>query len=489
MASVSSYPSPSYALPSASQIGPRDAILVMLPFQLDTSNKNTVQKCYTHLRDAFVRVQQLFPFLGSQLRQDAKGIVIMTAAPDNEKTYFKLRNDEYTKSISYEHLEKAEFSPSCIEWTQLSIDNHSLIGGGAVPIAGAELVVIDGGLLFFPFIHHCAGDGAHMARFLETFSAATRNKLEPTSIPPLLISATSQHKTQIEAGSEGTKKFFQLLRQCPEYCYNADCKTPCDFTMREPAHPIANKHSEIFAIPKANIQQLKNELGTDARLSTFIFLAALCWSHVADARKTETYQDNTHPPPGAKHSAEVSNNTARMIMPVDWAKRVSPQPESFGYYVVFAVASVDYNVLLTASNPTLSHDERKSALAKVIDAIKKAIAAVDEAYVLKRMDLIKHASDPRLLGLNFDTRSKKDMIFNTWQWMSGDAQWNVGAKSIKPILRKTNIPSPGSGLILPAQRDAKELEIQINLPGDSMNNFKKDALFSGFLKDGTNLRD
>ncbi|KAI0973184.1 hypothetical protein F4678DRAFT_460037 [Xylaria arbuscula] len=102
-------------------------------------------------------------------------------------------------------------------------------------------------------------------------------------------------------------------------------------------------------------------------------------------------------------------------MPVDGAARDNTQKSrSFGYYAVWGLASVDYNVLLIASNTSLSNEDRKCALLKVIGTIQAATATsvVDKPYVSKRLVLATYASDPRLLGLNFDPRSKKNIIFN-----------------------------------------------------------------------------
>ncbi|KAI0151710.1 hypothetical protein GGR57DRAFT_513654 [Xylariaceae sp. FL1272] len=475
----------SYALPATSQFGPRDAVQPAIFFRLDTSNKDLVQKCSEHLEQSLHHLQPGFPYLRCSLRQDNTGVVRVEPVPGGTKVHCVTVDSQVTRAIEYDRSAQGLFPPNSIPWDQLAIPNHSLASGDAQPTAGIYIFVLDGGLLVVPFIHHCIGDGTHMALFLTALAAATRrsedNLVEDL---PAIPTTDLSYKKIIQPGNKTgeSKEFLKLLRQCPEYRYNAKGLQPCAFTEQTPANPPLNtlKDSEIIAIPKSYIAERKTNLTSSGQPepTTYTLLAALIWSHVTRARQNEHHQENTHPPPGSEHSDPIPEHIARMIMPVDWTKRVEDPPKEFGFYGIWAVASIEYTTLLEASNPNTSAQQRDTALAQVIEAIAAAIRAVNQAYVSTRLSLVRHASDPRVLGLHFDPRCKKDMIFNTWQFMGADLEWMLDGQGpgVRPVMRKVGIPSPGSGLVLPARKDAEEIEVQVSVPKDSMRVFRQGGL-------------
>ncbi|KAI1269312.1 hypothetical protein F5Y18DRAFT_439865 [Xylariaceae sp. FL1019] len=456
----------SYALPNTSQVGPRDAVQVAIFFRLDTNNKALVQTCQKHLEQSLSRLRPGLPYLYHRLRQDGNGVVRVEPVPGSNKVYCVTLDNKVTKAINYDSAVVTFFPPNNIPWDQLSIPSHSLAHGKTEPAAGLHILVLKGGLLVIPFIHHCIGDGTHMALFVNALAAATCQSekdlvkdLPPMPTPELSYKKSNEARTLAGESDE----FWRLLRQCPEYRYNAGGPQPCAFTEQMPANPPLNdlKSSEIFAIPKRYIKDLKATFsGTHERTKT--------------TRPTPTY-------PPAQNSDPIPPTIARMIMPVDWTKKVADPPKAFGFYGIWAVTSIPYPTLLAASNPQCTPEERTTALQQVISAISTTISSINQSYVSKRLSLVHHASDTRVLGLAFDPRSKKDMIFNTWQHMGADSEWKLTPsggdwEGVKPVFRKVNIPSPGSGLVLPTRKDAEELEVQLSIPKVSMPNLKRGEL-------------
>ncbi|KAM0542533.1 hypothetical protein ACHAPJ_012741 [Fusarium lateritium] len=239
------------------------------------------------------------------------------------------------------------------------------------------------------------------------------------------------------------------------------------------------KTGRIFIIQDQFIGDLKKELGsmvpTDSQRrqpSAFTCLAAITWAHVTKARLSNTFGSPLSASNGAAFPDEV-----RLLMSVDWRRRVSTNvmSPSAGNTIALSIASINTAAILAACSD--DKDISCPALANIVHTIDEAVLSVDDDFVALRTALIRASSDPRLIGVDVDPRDPCGFYFNTWRHFGTQTRWRLPGfvekesnSGLAPdaIRRAQGSFNLGAGLVLPSRGDGTKYEILVTLEADAM---------------------
>lgn len=277
--------------------------LVIFPFE-DISNADAAIKALrTGLSSAFYQL----PFLAGTLK-------LSDPSPGLLRAFYSIptRRDHgdamLTTSMAlathpefdYTVMERSGFPPAMLPssaFCPLGLRSHAGLEhpyaegsadaarGYRLPIMCSQATFIPGGLVLSVYTHHSVVDWKGIVRLLEEWSRGTScceeqaqnidvldeqdGKVVDTSIVRLALDATAH------------KSLADIVTDCPEITTSLT-KLPIKPLLPGRYHLQA----KVLSIPTARVLALRSELQghTSVRISTFITIAALMWTHITRAR-------------------------------------------------------------------------------------------------------------------------------------------------------------------------------------------------------------
>ena len=304
----------------------------------------------------------------------------------------------------------------------------------------------------------------------------------------------------------------ELIRSIPEHVIAPD------INLHGPSQPVRlprGRHesdhenpvtSVIFTIASSRVADLKNTLndfvkkghGPGDYVTTNAVLGALVWAHITNVRFPSCTDIITHDLQSSPGSSPVtplpSPNTplesptyplrspddiyCNITIPVNNRFRLVPQlPKTFmGYAVSIANGSMPLQMLRMACIDP-------GALAEVAWIVRQAGEAVDDAFVRRRLELVKAIPDVRVLRMSYDVEDGTGIRFNNWADRSMHVPWGIpGVPAIAnldgalpdAIRRGQDGYTNGSCIVLPRRSDSGSWELWVQLRERDMDRLCSD---------------
>ncbi|SCO76986.1 uncharacterized protein FRV6_01198 [Fusarium oxysporum] len=447
------------------QIAPRAYIRLWycLPYQQTTDLDDLKQ----HLATALSGLSKSFPVTKGRifLLADQPGHLAISTN-DTKDIPFKFFDQRASFSWTYSQLKSQGFPAKAFVDDSFDLPYRLEEGGEGIPVFEVHVRLIDGGLLLGIYGHHSLLDAGRMDIIIRCFAELTKDPKKPLDIT---IPAPLSGESLAAAHVSPVPDLNELLSCCPEYRLLSSPLGPTQFRAQ-----MTDKSPEnigrIFVIQEQTIRDLKDKL-TSTRLtdskhqpSTFTCLAAITWAHVTNARI-------------ASLSSETSlAEDARLMISVDWRRRISTDPisSSSGNAIALPVTSINKSTILAACN----EDEETGypALAAIANSIDEAILSVDDDFVAARTALFRKVPDPRFIGLDFDLGGPLDFYLNTWRHFGTRTHWDLPGldkqdltRGVAPdAVRRAQVGfGTGAGLVLP-ETDTTKFEVLITLDVEAM---------------------
>ncbi|KAI1636122.1 hypothetical protein F4809DRAFT_650757 [Biscogniauxia mediterranea] len=438
------------------QSAPRVYICVVLCFPCDDRLRGDAVR---HIEHALERLARERPVFAGRLHSNSSGRVTLRRSPLHDIP-FQVIPSEDGNEHDYEQLKEAGFPPATFVRSRFGLSG--IIGSNceSIPVSKVHAEFARGGLLLSIYLHHGLVDGGSLRIFLETFAAQTRDI--PIDLPSEQAFSLTPRLRRTTARIRNESNFEKLVANCPEYTILKDLSGPTQPRILNMGESMSNieRTGKIFVFRNERLQQLREQVqkinGSAHLPSAYTSLAALAFAHITKARtKVEKYLSESEP-----------SQTAMLWNSVNWRTRAFQHATEnyFGNAALPAVTRVPKAQLVAACS-----DEYK--LAKLVPIVKSSIDAVDEDYVRRRLAMLSHAPDPRLVGVNYDPRMAEVLAFNTWRHFGADVEWSIpGVPVAKPdaIRRAHGGWNLGTALILPARTDSPTQELFVSLSVDAM---------------------
>lgn len=454
-------------------------------------------KAEAHLRAALHRLAQQRPEFPAKLRADKQGRVWLerqqqqqqrgaedaTAAtniPFEVVSIAKittLHQTHTSTSTAYTELKRKGFPPGAFLHPDLAIDGALVPGGEAQPVIRIQLTFFDevdhgagggGGMVLWVNAHHSLIDGEGARLLVQCFAAQTRGveKECPGALAPAAMQRLEegggggvQDDTKVDDdGAQGRRStginapadtneaqaedFTELVRRFAEYADLPERNGPNAVPLSFESHGDggrAQRVERIFVFQKEAIKHLglgiaaapdwKAYCESGRPLSSYLSLAALMWAHITMARvrafeKSEGRTIDRQSP-------------AKLTTAVDWRKRAfqGTLVDYLGIAVAIPFTQLPLGVVLDAARPspdgTVPSIDR---LARLACQVQQTIDSVNEEFVMARTKLMTaYKNDPRRFGLGIDPTDPTCLGFNTWRFLSSDAEWSIpGVNTSRP---------------------------------------------------------
>ncbi|KAI5920550.1 hypothetical protein F4810DRAFT_702852 [Camillea tinctor] len=438
------------------QSAPRVYICVVLCFPCDDRLRGDAAR---HIKQALERLARERPVFAGRLHANSSGRVTLRRSSLHDIPFQVVSSEDGTEH-DYERLKEAGFPPATFVRSRFGISGTVGSNCESIPVSKVHAEFARGGLLLSIYLHHGLVDGGSLRIFLETFAAQTRDI--PIDLPSEQAFSLTPRLRRTTARIRNESNFEKLVAKCPEYTILNDLSGPTQPRILNIGKSMSNieRTGKIFVFRNERLQQLREQVqrinGSVNLPSAYTSLAALAFAHITKARtKVEKYLSESEP-----------SQTAMLWNSVNWRTRAFQHATGnyFGNAALPAVTRVPKSQLVAACS-----DDYK--LAKLVPVVKSSIDAVDEAYVQRRLMMLSHAPDPRLVGVNYDPRMAEVLAFNTWRHFGADVEWNIpGVPVAKPdaIRRAHGGWNLGTALILPARTDSPKQELFVSLSVDAM---------------------
>lgn len=319
-----------------------------------------------------------------------------------------------------------------------------------------------GGMVLWVNAHHTLIDGDGARLFVQCFAAQTRG-VEKECPGDLALAAIQRLEEEVEEeilqntkddhdGAQGRRRstrtstdnattisdedLAELLRQFPEYADLPDRNGPNAVPLSLKGHGdggAAQRVERIFIFRNAAIKRLGQDIaaapewnksysGSGRPPSSYLSLAALMWSHITKAR-VHAWEKKE----GRKLIDRQS--PAKLTTAVDWRKRgfKGALVDYLGIAVVIPFTQLPLGVVIDAACSSADNTAPSSdRLARLARCVQQTIDSVDEEFVTARTSaMAAYKNDPRRFGLGVDPTDPTCLGFNTWRFLSIDADWSI----------------------------------------------------------------
>lgn len=356
----------------------------------------------------------------------------------------------------------------------------------SLPVMRIRVGYVDGGMLLFVYMHHSYGDGSCMDDFLTLLSS---------EMAPVPDSAGQVDHDRINVDfdlgnhgeEEGDADFEDLLKKCPEYALLPEPTGPTQLVYQPGGIDLATYKKTMvgktFVISAKKLGEITSCVNrhdnSQTRCSSFLAIRALVWAHTTKARM-------------ACETVSCPHAKPNFTNPYNWnepRKNLFSDNESlktyFGNGVAVASATIDSPSILQQAcewKRAMAEHRPPEHLTQVIQEIRRANEAIDEAFVLTRMALIKAAPDIRYLGIAHDPREPYNFSCNTWKFLGARSKFwfpgwpdkgGVRASAIRRVQGEWAIPH---GLVLPGRPGIEngDFELLVTLSTKAMELLEKD---------------
>jgi hypothetical protein len=339
----------------------------------------------------------------------------------------------------YDELQASNFHPSKFDVASLSpFPNATPPLDTPTPVFGAQVNIIEGGILIVFQLHHTIADGRTMGQLFNYMCSLLEQK--QSEVPPMVF-----HVPDFEDGTELGEP-HKLVQDCPERVLVGAVGGAEGVTSpaREHRPPEGERGAASQALLITSISRVDTlyeqctkaleEAGITFRISKNDVLGAFLWSYITSARHSLGSL------PGTSHTS--------CHIPVDIRKRVSPEiTDSYFGSAVLTVSA--RQVVKTVVDATLAYDANHDALpiAKLACLIRQSINQVDTAFVKRRHQLALSVEASNLSSTNaseqrlqikhvFDPFQHCDVVFSTLSPifdMQGAAMQMVRPDFMRPL--------------------------------------------------------
>ncbi|CAK7229375.1 hypothetical protein SCUCBS95973_007199 [Sporothrix curviconia] len=458
------------------QVAMRGYMSKVLCFPFDNTK---IDAAAAHIKASLAKLAQHRPDFAGTLEVHDGGIVHHITNKSNTIPFSVEDISSVFPFASYDELKAAEFPPGAFVHPRFMMPCRLTEGEPGVPVLILKAFVIPGGLFLGIYFCHAFADGGCLKILLETLAGMTRG---------IFVEGAKTKKFDAPFANESNVKdenggrLDALLAKVPEYTVLDALTGPTAPKFRPDGVPMESieKIGKIFVFDNERLKELRcsvlgasttaaleeNNHGVPAPTlpSNYSCLAALTWAHISKARLSDPVKYVPY--------IQGTDDVALLQTMVNWTSRalIESNPDYFGNATAIAVTRLPTkdSILSRASESPLD-------LSKLIFAIEKTIAGVNEEFVCDRTELFSRVSDPRLVGLRFDPRTPQDLGFNTWRFFGADTEWCIpgvgNSGAVKPdIIRRVQMMWNMSGaLILPAKATSTTHELLVTLPQSSMD--------------------
>ncbi|KAM0326590.1 hypothetical protein ACHAQA_006459 [Verticillium albo-atrum] len=432
-----------------------------------------------HLQGAISRLEVKQPILASEVRLDKyfESVYLVHEPPDSihsatsQVTVEERPVDDLGSDFPRSYQEIRD-----LQWAQgLFINKHHAFEWDNLHISGSARVLrlqvtfLEEGLLIWIHLHHTVADGTCLGSVIDALAAETRG-VSGSPNPPM----TPLQPTTLTKSIAPDISWQDLLNSCSEYGLFGDDK-PWNAGMPLPRPDRLSTHeprtAAIFVFKISVLKNIGNMIGLlgkkDNPPSTFVVLAALTWAYATRAR----YRHEIHP-------GLFTPQVASLALAVNWRGRAFRDDVKgyFGNASAAPIVRVPRDFLLGRNGTAEDPVRATTWLPVVAAAITEAIEGVDEPFVATRTALLDRAAkDGWAVGHAIFPGCASDFGMNSWRYFGGDAEWQIPGVGVSKADR-VRMVAPGSGcggaLILPAKREAEELEVLVSLTEGSMRELR-----------------
>jgi BAHD acyltransferase len=406
-----------------------------------------------------------YPFLAGTLKADPSTGKLKASYPDPVRrdhgdilmtaSYAMAANTKF----NYGAMKSAGFPPAMLPshaFCPLGLRNHagledpyaekgaSATNGYGIPIMSAQATFVPSGMVMSIYTHHSAVDGGALDTLYETWSGYVKAlNGGPGEITGLLTTTVQNYDSSLG------RKALDIMACMPSGTPVPGCPELTTVTKKQIVRPLHSSSctvvAKVLSISANRVSAIRTELGyiTNTRISTFIALAAMMWTHVTHARAPSLQQGNY--------------TTTTLGIAVDMRKRAGEEfaQDFMGNMALYATTDFDVGSILDVPSPELCYPAIASAL-------HKTLSSIDANWFTKRLQYLSSVSDPSTVTQAFTYANGPDLFMTSWQHQGLNYAWSIpGTRDSKPTsIRKPSYLSEGGIRILP-RRDEEERDYEI----------------------------
>tara|TARA_R110002003_G_scaffold215_1_gene16423 strand:- start:11741 stop:13213 length:1473 start_codon:yes stop_codon:yes gene_type:complete len=304
-----------------------------------------------------------------------------------------------------------------------------------VPVMAAQATFVHGGLVLSVWCHHCVADGTGMRRVYSTWSRGVRNGVEITA-------DADEGEGQGDGDGDGgsVEEMLDTLARssAPEQTLPHPPTAAVKPGLRTGSYQVSTK---LLRFSQDKIVALAHTLSTltRTRISPFIALAALTWSHIHLARSALL--------------SPFSTQSSSLAVVVDLRGRLGGTFERAATYIGNCVLSAKPHI---ESLPAMVGSISPEAMAPFALRIADALGTFDRGAITARLATLvaSNAATPAIDCQDLRFANGPDVYITDWRGMGMDNEWGVpGTSSATPVaMRRACWSGEGGIVVLPRGR-------------------------------------
>ncbi|KAF2790997.1 hypothetical protein K505DRAFT_327196 [Melanomma pulvis-pyrius CBS 109.77] len=338
----------------------------------------------------------------------------------------------------------------------------SFAKGYPIPVIAAQANFIPGGLILSVYTHHSVVDGTGIARLYQVWSGHIRShncdEETPDSQHPSSMSPTPTQNNYTDPSL--ARRTIDTFATPPSFAECPEVRIP-GTSASVPALRSTpyNLSAKVIVFTESKISSLSATLSaiTNKRISAFIVLAAMLWSHITRARG----------PLLAEHDIQKTT----LGIAIDHRKNLGPAitHSYLGNCATGLTTSLPLSTILSPLTITAE------SLAPVAVNISQSLSSVDLDWLKARISYFSRTPNSSALSLDLDIRNGPDLFITSWMHMGADYEWGIpgtmesgDGKSrrggVPTAIRKPHWASEGSIIVLPRQKiGSHDFEVSVCL--------------------------
>ncbi|KAL6704403.1 hypothetical protein ACN47E_008255 [Coniothyrium glycines] len=347
-----------------------------------------------------------------------------------------------------------------------------------LPVFAAQATFIPGGLILSVWSLHALADGIGISRVLETWSAEVRAFHQHFPQTSLMCKIPNTHRG--DYNEEWLRCRYAVAEYDPSaprralahYAHRANDKKPPKIfedrpTLRRQPYGVA---TSVLRMSSYKISELSSYLSvlTKDKVSPFVALATLLWTHIIQARLSLLQR--------------LDDPTITLGVIADLRRSVG-YPYTAPDFIGNLVRSTESCVRLTTASGILNRERPIVSRDMIVFALKilDSIHAVTKDWTIDRLHELKAYGQSDTAGVRYT--NGPDLYITSWVKMGADFEWDIpGTSSAKPAaIRRASWVSEGGITVLPRRKDTDApFEVQISLAEDDLRSLIKSLRNGGW---------
>jgi trichothecene 3-O-acetyltransferase len=462
-------------------------------FQISDSEKT--KNAVRALRKGLLATLQEIPIIGgsvSPTTQAEGSLVLQYPESISDKLVEQLLSVVFhpteKHSYSFQHLEAEGFSPYqlpgdmfCPELLRNNpgLDDPYAEGiisfskNKTVPVLAAQANFISGGLVLSVYTNHSVMDGIGIAQFYRVWASHVGRNAE-SDMSNLLSEDSDPFKIVDVANMQSQRRALDVLASSSESSDCPEVRFPGTQSHTRKIRSAPYKLSaKLFVFSSSTIMKMSSELSllTQTRISNFVALIALVWTHITLAR--------------ASSLRENKIQETKLVMAFDHRKNLQ---QYIGEPYLGNCATG-----ITASHPISdmfsypSEPANVDRLSSVAKKIAETLSSTTLDWLKPRLSLFARTPNPHHLGLDVDIMNGPDLFVTSWMHIGTDCVWNIpGITGSSPkAIRKPQSKVEGNIHILPRMKLLREyapFEVMVCLEKGEMNRLETSLSDEGWIE-------